>query len=130
MKSGWPYLIVLVVLAGMFYLSVRNRRRMAAAEVERVKQIGVGSEVMTTSGLYGTVVAKNDDDTVQLSVAPGVEVKWALAALREVANLPDRYRGGAQPPGRPNLQKGIFDEPEGGQEPPPGAAGQGPGAGR
>ena len=36
---------------------------------------------MTTSGLYGTVVGLNDDDTVQLAIAPGVEVKWALAAL-------------------------------------------------
>ncbi len=43
---------------------------------------------MTTSGLYGTVVGINDDDTVQLAIAPGVEVKWVLAALRDVASIP------------------------------------------
>jgi preprotein translocase subunit YajC len=125
-SSGWPYLIVLVVLAGMFYLSVRNRRRMAAAEADRVKQIGVGTEVMTTSGLYGTVVAKNDDDTVQLSVAPGVELKWALAALRDVADLPDRYRRAAPGPGG---EHGIFDKPETPDDRPGGGA-PGPEAGR
>ena len=97
---AWPYLIVLVVLAGMLFLSMRNRRRQAAAETERVQQIGVGTEVMTTSGLYATVVAKYGDGTVHLSIAPGVEVKWALAALRDVASLPDSYRGGSEPGNR------------------------------
>jgi hypothetical protein len=27
-----------------------------------------------------------------MSIAPGVEVKWALAALRDVASLPVEYR--------------------------------------
>ena len=92
--NAWPYLIVLVLLFGLLLISLRNRRRQAAQEVVRASQIGVGTEVMTTSGLYGTVVAKHDDDTVQLSIAPGVEVKWALAALRDASSLPDRYRQG------------------------------------
>ena len=29
-----------------------------------------------------------------LSIAPGVEVKWAVAALRDVRVLPDQYRVG------------------------------------
>lgn len=104
MKS-WPYLIVFVLLAGMVYLSTRNRRRQAAAEAARVEQIGVGTEVMTTSGLYGTVVAKHDDGTVLLSVARGVELKWAAAALRPVAELPDKYRPGG-------ADGGIYDTPD------------------
>ena len=27
-----------------------------------------------------------------LSIAPGVEVKWALAALRDAASIPQQYR--------------------------------------
>jgi hypothetical protein len=34
----------------------------------------------------------DEDDTVQLAIAPGVEVKWARAALRDAASLPERYR--------------------------------------
>jgi preprotein translocase subunit YajC len=76
----------------MLLFSVRNRRRQVAEEMVRVSRIDVGSEVMTTSGLYGTVVAKHDDGTVLLSVAPGVEVKWAAAALRDAASLAEPYR--------------------------------------
>jgi preprotein translocase subunit YajC len=72
--------------------SARARRRQAAAEDQRVQNIAVGSQVMTTSGLYGTVVARHHDDSVQLAIAPGVEVRWAFAALRDVATLPERYR--------------------------------------
>lgn len=92
----WPYLVVFVVLGAMLLFSVRNRRRQAAQQQELTRHIGFGSEVMTTSGLYGTVVSSNEDgESVQLAIAPGVEVKWARAALREVNSLPDRYRGAA-----------------------------------
>ena len=48
---------------------------------------------MTTSGLYGTVVSvDHEDDSVRLAIAPGVEVKWTIAALRSVTELPPKYR--------------------------------------
>jgi preprotein translocase subunit YajC len=90
--NAWPYLIVVVLLGGMLALSLRNRRRQVAEEMVRVSRIGVGTEVMTTSGLYGTVVAKHDDGTVLLAIAPGVEVKWASAALRDAPSLAEPYR--------------------------------------
>jgi preprotein translocase subunit YajC len=89
-----PYVIVLFVIGGLMMLTQRNRRRQVVAEQERAEQITAGTEVMTTSGLYGTVVSKIDDETVLLAIAPGVEVKWALAALRDASSLADRYRGG------------------------------------
>jgi preprotein translocase subunit YajC len=90
----WPYVVVFVLLFGLLMLSMRNRRRQAAAELVRAEQITFGTEVMTTSGLYGTVVAKNDDGTVELAIAPGVQVRWALAALRDASSLPQQYRQG------------------------------------
>lgn len=88
----WPYLVLIVVLFGMLLYSQRRRRAHLAQEMVRISQIGFGAEVMTTSGLYGTVVSRNDDGTAQLAIAPGVEVKWALAALRDAKSLPDQYR--------------------------------------
>ncbi len=96
----YELIIVLVVLAGgSFLLARRNRARMIARETAQRSGIGFGSHVMTTSGLYGTVVALNDDDSVQLSIAPGVEVKWTMAALRDVSEMPARYRGPINGPG-------------------------------
>jgi preprotein translocase subunit YajC len=91
----WPYIAVFVLLIAFMAFSRRTRHRQMLAEQARAERIGFGTEVMTTSGLYGTVTSRNDDDTVQLVIAPGVEVRWAVAALRDVQSLPDRYRGTA-----------------------------------
>ena len=88
-------LVPLLLIVLLFGFSARARRRQAATQASQTERIAVGSEVMTTSGLHGTVVAKNADGTAHLSIAPGVEVRWELAALRDVAALPDRYRRGA-----------------------------------
>jgi preprotein translocase subunit YajC len=85
-------IVLVVVFAGMLAFTSRARRRQAQRVQEQAAQLTVGSEVMTTSGLYGTVVARNDDDTVQLAIARGVEVRWAVAALRDVSSLPQRYQ--------------------------------------
>ena len=97
MKTLVPFLIFVLVVGALLVFSTRARRRQAQLQVERTESIGVGSEVMTTSGLYGTVVARNADDTVLMSIAPGVEVKWALAALRDMASLPPQYRQEREP---------------------------------
>ena len=99
-----PYLVIFALLAIFIAVSLRNRRRQMAEEMVRTSRIDVGTEVMTTSGLYGTVVDRHDDGTVLLSIAPGVEVKWAVAALRDAESLSDTYRqaiapGEPEPPG-------------------------------
>lgn len=93
MSSFIPFLVFVLVIVGLLAFSARARRRQAQVQLERAEKIGIGTEVMTTSGLYGTVVARNDDDSVLLSIAPGVEVRWALAALRDLDSLPREYRG-------------------------------------
>jgi preprotein translocase subunit YajC len=98
----WTYLVPLLIVGLLVLFSQRARRRQAAAESARAAAIGFGSEVMTTSGLYGTVVALHDDDTVQLAIAPGVEVRWARAALRDASSLPEAYRRGIAGPGAPD----------------------------
>ncbi len=82
-----PVIVVVFLLVAMT-LSRRNRARALEQQQHLREEIRFGTEVVTMSGLYGTVVGINDDDTVQLSIAPGVEVKWVLAALRDVASLP------------------------------------------
>ncbi|MEP7020917.1 MAG: preprotein translocase subunit YajC [Pseudonocardiales bacterium] len=89
----WPYVVPLALLFALFIFGQRKRRQQMVVEAERISQIAFGDDVMTTSGLYGTVVGRNDDDgTAQLAIAPGVEVTWALAALRDAKSLPDQYR--------------------------------------
>ncbi|MBV9592197.1 MAG: preprotein translocase subunit YajC [Actinobacteria bacterium] len=104
-------IIVALVVVGLLAFARRARARQQLQQNQQRERIGFGTEVMTTSGLYGTVVGINQDDTVQLSIAPGVEVKWAMAALRDAATLPERYQ--------PGLGVGPADEPEGPSAPRP-----------
>lgn len=89
----WGFVAILVVLVLFYLLTQRNRRRQQAQRANLETQLTFGTEVMTTSGLYGTIVGRNEDATVQLAIAPGVQVKWAVAALREISSLPVQYRG-------------------------------------
>jgi preprotein translocase subunit YajC len=104
-----PIVLVVIILFGAMSLSRRNRSRLAAQQVQEREQIGFGTDVQTTSGLYGTVVGLNGDGTVQLAIAPGVEVKWALAALRDVDSLPDTS-GSARPPTSDSAEPSTTDE--------------------
>lgn len=92
MKSALPLIVLALLLLAMLLFTRRNRERAAARQAKLRERITFGTQVMTTSGLYGTVTGLNGDDTVQLSVAPGVEVKWAVDALRDVESLPNQYR--------------------------------------
>jgi preprotein translocase subunit YajC len=95
-KQALPLLILAALFVGLILFNRRNRERAAQAAVSRRDRLRAGSEVMTTSGLYATVVEVNAaEDTALLSIAPGVEVRWTVAALREVAELPDQYREGS-----------------------------------
>lgn len=94
MNQLLPIAILAVLFIGLIAFNRRNRDRASRADAARRKQLRPGAEVMTTSGLYGTVVSVDlTDDTVELAIAPAVNVKWTIAALREVTELPQQYRG-------------------------------------
>jgi preprotein translocase subunit YajC len=105
-----PLIIIAAALLGAITLTRRNRAR-AIADQQQQEEITFGTEIQTTSGLYGTVVGLNDDDTVQLAIAPGVEVKWARAALRDVSSLRKST------PSRPVMDDESDEEPESGDKP-------------
>lgn len=71
-------IIVLFVIAWVVLILPKQR------EVKRhnafVESLATGDEVMTGSGIYGTLV-RIDDATVLLQVAPGVELKVARRAI-------------------------------------------------
>jgi preprotein translocase subunit YajC len=74
-------LIYLVILVAAFYfLIVRPQRRNAMIRRQILSAVQVGDEIVTTGGVYGTVVAL-DDDTLELEIAQGVVVKLARGAV-------------------------------------------------
>ena len=77
-------LIMLVLLAVLlFVLPARQRRTMQARAQALQESLTVGTPVMTTSGIHGTV-ARLDETTVDLELAPGVVVTFVRPAIMEI----------------------------------------------
>lgn len=79
------YLLILV--AAFFVLIVLPQRRQAAAHRAVVASLQVGDEVMTTSGIFGTII-ELDDSTAKLEIAPGVTVRIARGAISQRVTAP------------------------------------------
>jgi preprotein translocase subunit YajC len=77
-------LLPLIVIAGAFYfLIIRPTQRRQRDQLAVVNALAPGARVMTTAGLFGTVVAV-DDAEVSLEIAPGVVVRYVKAAIAKV----------------------------------------------
>jgi preprotein translocase subunit YajC len=72
-----------VVIIMLFLLRRSSRQRRSQA-VSMQSAVEPGAEIMTSGGLYGTVRAVHDDDTISLEVAPGVELRYAIAAIARI----------------------------------------------
>jgi preprotein translocase subunit YajC len=78
-----PFLILLALAVLLFVLPARQRKRMQAQQQAMQDSLAIGTPVMTTSGLHGTV-AGLAEKTLDLEIAPGVVVTFARQAILEV----------------------------------------------
>jgi preprotein translocase subunit YajC len=79
-------LLPFVVIAALFwFLLIRPAQRRQREQRDTQRAAAVGSEVMLTSGIFGTVTGA-DDETLQLEVAPGMTMKVARGAVARVLN--------------------------------------------
>ena len=85
-----PFVLIALVF---WFLIVRPQRRRQQELSATQSALGVGTEVMLGSGIYGTV-ASVEDDTLHLQVAPGTIVKVARQAVVKVI---DRAEVPAEP---------------------------------
>lgn len=66
-----------------FWLVMRGQQRRSAEVARLASSLRVGQDVVTTSGLYGTV-ASLDEAEVTLLVAPDVELRFDRRAIGRV----------------------------------------------
>ncbi|MEO3809139.1 preprotein translocase subunit YajC [Sphaerisporangium sp. B11E5] len=74
-------LILLVVV--FYFLLIRPQRKRQQEQLQMQNSLVPGTRVVTTTGLFATVTAIEDDDVV-LEVAPGVETRWVKGAIGRV----------------------------------------------
>ncbi|MEU4514292.1 preprotein translocase subunit YajC [Nonomuraea wenchangensis] len=83
-------LILLVVV--FYFLLIRPQRKRQQEAIQMQNSLTPGSRVMTTTGLFATVVAVDNEDVI-LEVAPGVETRWVKAAIGRVVTPGDALAG-------------------------------------
>ena len=79
----FPIILLVVMALLLFVLPARQRKKMQAQTQAMQQSLTVGTPVMTTSGIHGTVAALGDT-TVDLEIAPGVVVTFARPAILEI----------------------------------------------
>ena len=79
-------LILAVALGALWLMSSRTRKQQRAAQEFRNNLIP-GDEVMTASGLLGTVVTV-EDDVITLESSPGAHTRWIRAAIAKKIDPP------------------------------------------
>lgn len=82
-----PFLVIILIAFGaMWFMSSRTRKQQRAAADFR-SHLAPGQEVMTGGGMFGTVVAV-DDDIITIESTPGSQTRWLRAAIAKVIEPP------------------------------------------
>ena len=88
--SGGGSPIVLLLLLGMpvmLFWMMRSQRKKAAQQQNLQSSAGIGSEIMTTAGIFGTIVDEDEDEgTIVLEIAPGTQIKLIRGAIARVVD--------------------------------------------
>ena len=92
-------LVPLLVLAAFFVIfMVLPQRRQMQAVAAMQSRLTVGDDVITTSGIYGRIVAL-DDEVAEIEIAPGTRIKLARRAVgRRLAELSPSSTSSVPPP--------------------------------
>jgi len=78
--------VFLALLIGVFYfLLIRPQKRRVAQHRSLIDSVGVGDEIVTIGGMYGTVRAIGDEQ-VELEVTPGTTIRFTKAAIARRVN--------------------------------------------
>ena len=103
MEQYFPIILIALFAVVLFVLPARQRKRMQAKAQELQDSLTIGTPVMTTAGLHGTVAGLGDK-TIDLEIAPGVVVTFARQAILEVRK-PARRRPTAPPTTAPTRRR-------------------------
>jgi len=77
------YLLMALFFVALYFLMIRPQQKRRRQTEQMQRAMGPGDEILTVGGLYGTIV-EIDDDAIVLEIAPGVQARYARAAIGKV----------------------------------------------
>ena len=98
-----------LLIVGFYFLLIRPQRNRQRAQQALVASLEVGDDVMTTGGIFGTIVEIDDDEgTVTVEIAPGTRVRMLRQGISQRFVEDDVYEDGE---GDETADEGIDREP-------------------
>jgi preprotein translocase subunit YajC len=77
-----PLLIMMIGLGVVMFIMMRSQKRKIAQQRDVQESAEVGDEIMTTSGIFGTIVDEDEDEgTVVVEIAPGTRIKMLRGGI-------------------------------------------------
>lgn len=74
-----PFLFIFVIF---YFLLIHPQRKKEKAHKELLSNLKKGDEVMTLSGIYGTIFSiKEDEVLLKVSASPEVKIKFSKSAI-------------------------------------------------
>jgi len=78
------FVIIMALMLGVMYvLMIRPQRQKQAQQATMVENAGVGDDVLTTGGIYGTITEAEGDDVV-VEIATGLHVHMTRRGIAAV----------------------------------------------
>ncbi len=83
MQQYTQIIFFVAIIAVFYFLIIRPQKKRQKDQVELMKTLVPGAEILTIGGIYGTIVSV-DDDRVRIAVADGSELVMAKRAIAQV----------------------------------------------
>lgn len=93
--SLFPLLSMVAVFLILYFLILRPQARRQKEREAMLKRVRKGDRIVTTGGIYGTVVSMKADDVLVVKIAENVRVELARPAVATVVSSePEEGAGG------------------------------------
>lgn len=84
-----------LMIVGFYFLLIRPQRTRQRAQQALLASLEVGDEVMTTGGIFGTILEIDDEEgVVTVEIAPGTRVKMVRQGIAQRFVEEEDYGGG------------------------------------
>lgn len=85
-EAAWTSLVPMVLIFVVFYFFlIRPQEKKRKAQEAFISGVKRGEEIVTNSGIYGTITKINENDnSIMLEVSKGVEIKISKISIADI----------------------------------------------
>jgi preprotein translocase subunit YajC len=76
-------IVMVLVLVVLYVVTIRPQRQRQAAQQTMIDRAGIGDDILTNGGIYGTITELDGDDIV-VEIAEGLEVHMTRRGIAAV----------------------------------------------